>query len=233
MEHLASEGKWQKPLNSSLHMHQYSLPNESKRKRAEWEKPNRMIRILPFKILPTSSTHYVLMCKLDNKIRTCLLAVYGTYQHKNLIPASLFTGPRFTALLLDSITFFSNGAATRGMAGIGWDIIAKNTKLGPTADVHTHTKNPLWQHMNGVRCWGIDTRPRSSQRGHSTPGNADLNSPNTAEMATPFQHRYTVSKQVYWPAEAKLHIYLFHMHAHTLNNTKDTHIQCRHGFSTL
>lgn len=73
------------------------------------------------------------MCKLDNKIRTCLLALYGTYQYHNLIPASLFAGPRFTTSLLVSIAFLSSGAATRGMAGVGLCIIVKQMKQSPTA----------------------------------------------------------------------------------------------------
>lgn len=70
------------------------------------------------------------MCKLDNKIRTCLLALYGTYQRHNLIPASLFPGLRFTAFLLDPIAFLVNEAATRGIDGVGLCIIAKNYEAG-------------------------------------------------------------------------------------------------------
>lgn len=115
------------------------------------------------------------MCKLDNKIRTCLLALYGTYLHHNLIPASLFPDPRFTAFLHDSIAFLSNEAATRGMAGLGLCIIAENTNQGPTAVVYVSTKGPLCQQRQRVRGRGIDPQQRSSQRGHSATGNTDPN----------------------------------------------------------
>ena len=138
-------------------------------------KQNDQDLIYPFKPSSTSSTHHVLMCKLDNKIRTCLLALYGTYQQNNLIPASLYPVPRFTAFLLDSIPFLTNKAATRGMARVGLCIIAKNTKQGPVAVIYVGTKGPLFQWKERVRVQGIAPQQRSSQRGHSATGNADPN----------------------------------------------------------
>lgn len=102
------------------------------------------------------------MCKLDNKIRTCLLALYGTYQHHNLIPASLYLNPRFTAFLLYLIAFLSNEAGTRGMAVLGLCIIAEKTKQDPTAAVYVGTKGPLCQQRETVRGQGIDPQQRSS-----------------------------------------------------------------------
>lgn len=107
----------------------------------------------------------------------------------------LFPDPRFTAFLLDSIAFLSSEAATRGMAGLGSCIIAKNRKQGPTAVAYIGTKGPLCQQRERVRGRGIDPQQRSSQRGHSATGNTD-----SAEMATPlfstgiqFQSRFTGS----------------------------------------
>lgn len=143
------------------------------------------------------------MCKLDNKIRTCLLALYGTYQHHNLIPASLFLGPRFTAFLLDSIAFLSNEAATRGMTEVGSCIIAENTNQGPTAVLYVGTKGPLCQQRERVRGQGIDPQQRSSQRGHSATGNTDPNRQRWNGDSS-FQHRYTVSEQVHQLAADRL-----------------------------
>lgn len=161
--------------------------------------------IYPFKPSSTSCTHHVLMCKLDNKIRTCLLALYGTYQHDNLIPASLFPGPRFNAFFLDSIAFLFNEAATRGrgMVGVGLCIIAENTKQGPTAVIYEGTKGPLCQHIERVRGQGIAPQQRSSQRGLSATGKTDPNRQRWNGDSS-FQHRYTVSEQVHWLAADRL-----------------------------
>lgn len=133
--------------------------------------------LYPFKPSSTSCTHHVLMCKLDNKIRTCLLALYGTYQHDNQIPASLFLGPCYSAFLLDSIAFLFNEAATRGRGtiGVGLCIIAENSKQGPTAVICEGTKGPLCQRAERVRGQGIASQQRSSQRGLSATGKTDPN----------------------------------------------------------
>lgn len=135
------------------------------------------------------------MCKLDNKIRTCLLALYGTYQRHNLIPESHFPHPCFTAFTLDLITFLSDEAATTGLAGVGLHIIAENTKQGPTEAVYIGTKDPLCQQRERVRCLGIDPQQRSSQRGHSTARNSDPN--RQCWIDSCFQQRCTVSEQVH------------------------------------
>lgn len=178
---------------------------EIETKNREREKSNRMIRIwfILSKPSSTSSTRYVLMCKLDNKIRTCLLALYGTYQHHNLIPESLFLHPRFTAFTLDLITFLSDEAATRGLAGVGLHIIAENTKQGPTEAVYIGTKDPLCQQRERVRCQGTDPQQRRSQRGHSTTGTSDPNRQRWNGDSS-FQHRYTVSEQVHRLAADRL-----------------------------
>ena len=117
----------------------------------------------------------MLMCKLDNKIRACLPGLYGTYQHRNLIPASLFQGPSFTAFVLDSIAFFSNEAARKQIVGVGLCIIAKNTSRAPTVVVDVDTKSSLCQQRERVGDQGTDHQLRSSERGHSATGSTDPN----------------------------------------------------------
>lgn len=68
------------------------------------------------------------MCKLDNKIRTCLPALYKTYQRHNLIPASLFPVPQFAALLLLTIEFLLNEAASTGIVRVGLCIAVQKKK---------------------------------------------------------------------------------------------------------
>lgn len=57
------------------------------------------------------------MWKLDNKIRTCLLALCGTYLYRNLIPESSSPLPYFRAFTIDLITGLSDEAPAAGLPG--------------------------------------------------------------------------------------------------------------------
>lgn len=142
--------------------------NRDKERRVGKAKQHDWGLIYPFKPSSTSSTHHVLMCKLDNKIRTCLLALYETSH--NLIPASLFLGPGFNAFL-----FNETATRGRGMVGVGLCIIAENTKQGPSAVIYEGTKGPLCQHIERVMGQGIAPQQRCSQRGLSATGKTDPN----------------------------------------------------------
>lgn len=70
-------------------------------------------------------------------------ALYGTYQHHNLIPASLLLHPAFTAFTPDFVMLLSDEAATRYLAGVGLQVIAER-KQGKKSRIGAHRyKRPI------------------------------------------------------------------------------------------
>lgn len=69
-------------------------------------------------------------------------ALYGTYQHHNLIPASLLLHPGFTAFTPDFVMLLSNEAATRYLAGVGLQVIAERKKKKSRISAHRY-KRPI------------------------------------------------------------------------------------------
>lgn len=89
------------------------------------------------------------MWKLDNKIRTCLLALCGTYQYRNLIPESVSPLPWFRAFTIDLITGLSGGAPTTGLAGGA--VFDRGAHGARSRRCSRSTKDPLCQHWGSWR----------------------------------------------------------------------------------
>lgn len=131
--------------------------------------------IYPPKASPTSSTHHVLMWKLDNKIRTCLLALCGTYQYRNLIPESVSLLSWFRAFTIDLITGLSDEAPNNRPVCRG-AVFDCGTHKARSHQCSRSTKDPLCQH------WG-------SGGGQISAGNSH---PNSQHQNGLFLHTGTV-----------------------------------------
>lgn len=120
------------------------------------------------------------MWKLDNQIRTCLLALCGTYQYRNLIPESVSLLSWFRVFNIDLITGLSDEAPNNrpGCRGAVFD--------RGTHEVRSHrssrsTKDPLCQR------WG-------SGGGQSSAGNSHPEKSAPKWLLSP--RRYRVSERV-------------------------------------
>lgn len=191
-EHSAGAGKWLVLLTPSIvpacapwRSAQWGAETETKKRQQDRSKrKNRIWLILPNLLLPPPH-HHVLMWKLDNKIRTCLPALRGTYQYRNLIPESLSPLPYFRAFTIDLITGLSDEAPDNrpGWRGAAFD---RATHKARSHRCSRGTKDPLCQH------WG-------SGGGHSAAGNSDPNRQHQNGHSI-FPNRYTVSEQLHRPA---------------------------------
>lgn len=84
-------------------------------------------------------------------------SLYGTYQHHNLIPASLLLHPSFTAFTPDFVMLLSDEAATRYLAGVGLQVIAERKQKKKQNQCTQVQKTHC---VNTAMCQEIDPKQR-------------------------------------------------------------------------
>lgn len=123
------------------------------------------------------------MWKLDNKIRTCLLALCGTYQYRNLIPESVSPLPWFRVFTTDLITGLSDEAPNKrpGYRGAAFDREVRSRRCSRS------TKDPLCQHCGsggGQSTAGNSHPNRQHQNGHFLRTGTEFQSSSTGRVHT-------------------------------------------------